>query len=249
MSGEVTSPEERFAIDRIQSALGPLDDEVRRTRAHIGSLVHCDPGIPVTIDELLRAIGRGKIGELSFHSGCWMSSVWWDSQGTQPRGVESMQAIECCLLAYLQGESAEALTHRYPQAVGFIQRIFTWLGPRQALSEVQVLMLERMLLPFDYFTKRRTDYEAGEVDCFGEGGRDTADERIPRWRAAEGYANVCRNSSKIGRIRAGKAGAVPHLRRAGAQPARAVGLPSQYVPLDRELDLRHRHRPLGEAGS
>src|SRR5512136_3090496 len=44
MGGEVTSPEERNAIDRLQAALGHLDDETRRIRAHIGSLVHCDPG-------------------------------------------------------------------------------------------------------------------------------------------------------------------------------------------------------------
>jgi hypothetical protein len=37
-------------INKMQAALGPLDDETRRLRAHIGSLVLCEPGIPVTID-------------------------------------------------------------------------------------------------------------------------------------------------------------------------------------------------------
>jgi hypothetical protein len=171
MNGEVTCPEERTAIDRMQTALGPLDEETRRIRAQIGSLVLCDPGIPVTIDALLSAIGRGRLGEPSFHSGCWLSSMGWESQGTQPRYVESFQVIESCLVAYLQGEPLEALTARYPQAAGFLRRIFAWLGPRPALTELQKLMLERMLLPFDYFTKRRSDYEAGERDCFGAGGR------------------------------------------------------------------------------
>ena len=169
--GEVTCPEERAAIDRLQAALGPLDDETRRIRAQIGSLVHCDPGIPVTIDALLSAIGRGQLGEPSYHSGCWLSSMWWESQGTQPGAVESFQVIESCLNAYLQGEPEEALAARYPQAAGFLQRIFEWLGPRAALADLKKLMLERMLLPFDYFTKRRSDYAAGERDCFGEGGR------------------------------------------------------------------------------
>jgi hypothetical protein len=191
MEGEVTGPEERYAIDRLQFALGLLDDETRRIRAHIGSLAHCDPGIPVTVDELLCAIGRGKLGEGSFHNGCWQSSMWWDSQTTQPRQVESMQAIESCLRAYLQGDSAEELARSYPQAAGFIHRVYAWLGPRQALTEVQALMLGRLLLPFDYFTQRRKDDEAGVMDCFGEGGRGwQLDERIAR-RAGlpEIYAN------------------------------------------------------------
>jgi hypothetical protein len=179
MSGEVTCPEERAAIDQMQAALGSLDGETRRIRAQIGSLVHCDPGIPVTIDALLSAIGRGQLGEPSFHAGCWLSSMWWESQGTQPRQVESMQVIESCLEAYLQGETVEALATRYPQAAGFLGRIFEWLGPQADFTEIQKLMLERLLLPFDYFTKRRSDYEAGERDCFGDGGRGAQlDDRI-----------------------------------------------------------------------
>jgi hypothetical protein len=181
MSGEVTSPQERAAIDQLQTALGSLDDETRRIRAHIGSLVHCDPGIPVTIDALLNAIGRGQLGEQSFHNGCWLDSMWWESQGTQPRYVESFKVIEGCLKAYLAGEPVEEVSGLYPHAAGFLGRTYKWLGPRQDLKEIQKLMLERMLLPFDYFTKRRTDYAAGDNDCFRVGGRgEKLDEQIAK---------------------------------------------------------------------
>lgn len=181
MNGEVTSPEERKAIDRLQVALGPLDDETRRIRAHIGSLVLCDPGIPVTIDELLSAIGCGQMGEPSFHSGCWLDSQWWESQGTQPRQADCMQVIDSSLQAYLAGEPLEALLQRYPDADGFLRRVYAWLGPRQDFSEVQCLMLQRVLLPFEYFTGRSKYSEAVERDYFGEGGRgQQLDERIER---------------------------------------------------------------------
>jgi len=39
-------------INNMQMELGRLDDETRRIRAHIGSLVPCDNGFPVTVDEL-----------------------------------------------------------------------------------------------------------------------------------------------------------------------------------------------------
>ena len=42
-------------------------------------------------------------------------------------------------------------------ATGFIQRTYDWLGPVTKLGQVQRLMLERVLLPFEYFTKRRDD--------------------------------------------------------------------------------------------
>ena len=57
-------------INKMQVELGPLDDDTRQIRAHIGSLVPCDSGMPVTVDELLGAIGRGKLSEPSFHNGC-----------------------------------------------------------------------------------------------------------------------------------------------------------------------------------
>jgi len=48
-------------INRMQQVLGPLSDEVRRIRIHIGGLVLCDSGVPVTIDELLSTIGSGVL--------------------------------------------------------------------------------------------------------------------------------------------------------------------------------------------
>ena len=170
MHGEVSSVRERQAIDRMQTVLGPLDDETRRLRAHIGSLVLCDSGVPVTIDILLRSIGRGKLEEPSFRTGCWRSSVWWDSRGTQPRHVESMQVIESSLRAYLKDASLDSLLFIFPQASGFIQRIYQWLGPRRNLSAVQELMLERMLLPFSFYTKSTLDYKAVDSECYGEKG-------------------------------------------------------------------------------
>jgi hypothetical protein len=51
-------------INAMQERLAILDDETRQIRAHIGSLVLCEAGIPVTIDDLLAAIGRGRFLEL-----------------------------------------------------------------------------------------------------------------------------------------------------------------------------------------
>ena len=159
------------AINQMQAALGTLDDETRRIRAHIGSLVLCDPGIPVTIDELLNAIGRGTLGVRAFHNGCWLSSMWWDAQGTQPGQVEAMRIIADSLTAYLDGASQLVLTRRFPQAEGFLQRMFTWLGSVESLSELQILMLRRMLLPFEFFTKRNEDVAVVDKNCFREGGQ------------------------------------------------------------------------------
>jgi hypothetical protein len=64
-------------INKMQSELGPLDDNVRQIRAHIASFVPCDSGFPVTVDELLNAIGKGKLDEPSFHNGCWCPGLWW----------------------------------------------------------------------------------------------------------------------------------------------------------------------------
>jgi hypothetical protein len=87
--------------------------------------------------------------------------------------------IESCLKAYLQGKPVDELIRGYPHAAGFLMRAFTWLGPREDFSELQTLMLERMLLPFDFFTKRITYSPAVEKDYFGEGGRGEAlDNRI-----------------------------------------------------------------------
>ena len=58
--------EEIRHINQMQAELGPLDEATRQIRAHVGSLVPCDSGLPVTIDELLDAIGRGRLTEPTF---------------------------------------------------------------------------------------------------------------------------------------------------------------------------------------
>jgi hypothetical protein len=166
-------------INEMQTRLGPLDDNTRQIRAHIGSLVLCDSGVPVTIDELLNAIGRGKLSEPSFHNGCWPGSLWWEARGTQPRQVESMRTIHAVLTGYVAGKPEEDLIERFPHAVGFINRAYDWLGPVSELTRLQQLMMERMLLPFEFFTKVTLSAGMGDIvqlkavmkDCFGEGGR------------------------------------------------------------------------------
>lgn len=154
------------AINRMQGALGPLDDETRAIRAHIGSLVGCDSGIPVTIDELLNAIGTGKLPSPAFHNGCWLCR---NGRTTQPRQGESMRVIEDVIGAHLDGQDQADLVARYPFAQGFIERACSWLGPPDDLTEIQRLMLSRMLLPFQFFAKHNEDRDEVFHECFAEG--------------------------------------------------------------------------------
>ncbi|MFQ5892314.1 MAG: hypothetical protein ACE5HW_05930, partial [Candidatus Methanofastidiosia archaeon] len=171
-------------INKMQEALGPLDDNTRQIRAHIGSLVLCDSGIPVTIDELLIAIGLGRLDELSFRNGCWFCGMWWNTRGTQPRQVESMRTAYAILIGYLAGKPKENFIEQFPYAADFINRTYEWLGPVSELTELQKLMMERVLLPFEFFTKAshamppstwtaKAEHlcEVVMKDCFEEGGR------------------------------------------------------------------------------
>ena len=164
-------------INRTQEALGPLSDEARKIRAHIASLAICDNGFPVTVDELLDAIGRGELREPTFHNGCFIPSAWWEEKTTQPHQEKAMQVVEEVLKGYLAGESEEALVERHPQAKRFIKRTYEWLGPVEELTDVKRLMLGRVLLPFDFLTKRTEDHEAVHKDCFEPGGRGEALDR------------------------------------------------------------------------
>lgn len=145
--------EEIKYINGMQSKLGALDDSTRRIRAHIASLVPCDSGFPVTVDELLNAIGRGKLDEPSFRNGCWCSGMWWEQKTTQPSHMESMRTIHTVLTGYLAGKSREGFIKEFPHAAGFINRTYDWLGPATELTEAQKLMMERMLLTIEYFSK------------------------------------------------------------------------------------------------
>ena len=111
------------AINRLQDQLGPLDDETRAIRAHIASLVPCDSGVPVTIDEILNAIGTGHLPEPAFHPGCWLSR---GRRSTQPHQVESMRIIESVLRGYLEGQAREGFIAQYPYAAGFVDRAYAW---------------------------------------------------------------------------------------------------------------------------
>jgi hypothetical protein len=145
--------EEIKHINNIQSKLGDLDDSTRQIRAHIASLVPCDSGFPVTVDELLNAIGRGKLDEPSFRNGCWCPGMWWEQKTTQPSHMESMRIIHAVLTGYLEGKDKKDFIREFSHAEGFINRTYEWLGPVDKLTDVQKLLIERMLLPFDFFTK------------------------------------------------------------------------------------------------
>jgi hypothetical protein len=153
-------------INKMQRKLGPLSDDTRRIRAQIASLVHCDNGFPVTADQILEAIGKGKPPDEFFHAGCWHSL---GTRTTQPRQVEVMRIIEDTLLKYLEGTPSRELISKYPYARGFIKRTYDWLGPANKLNEVQHLLLKRLLLPFDFLTKRNEDHRKIHQLCYVEG--------------------------------------------------------------------------------
>lgn len=147
---------EIHCINSMQKALGELDENTRRIRAHIASLVPCDSGFPVTVDELLNAIGKGELDTPSFHNGCWCPGMWWRQKTTQPQHMKSMKIIHTIIMDYLSGNSRENAIIKFPGALKFINRTYDWLGPISELQEYQKLMIQRMLLTVDFFTK--TDY-------------------------------------------------------------------------------------------
>ena len=177
--------EEIKYINNMQGKLGVLDSSHRQIRAHIASLVPCDSGLPVTVDELLNAIGQGKLGEPSFRNGCWCSGMWWEQKTTQPFHMKSMRTIYTILKGYLAGKGREVFIKKFSGGESFINRTYEWLGPVEGLTEVQKLMMKRMFLTIDFFTKssdavssfqfsdvsRRQEAELLVKDIFQEGGR------------------------------------------------------------------------------
>ena len=155
-------------INSMQVKLGFLNENIRRIRRHIAGLVCCDNGVPVTIDETLNTIGTGRLPEPSFHTGCWIGG---GTRSTQPYHVESMKLIEDVLTGYLNGKTEEEFIAKYPHAKGFIGRTYDWLKPIEKFSKLQRLMLERMLLPFDSFTRRNEDMTALHNNLIVEGSR------------------------------------------------------------------------------
>lgn len=115
-------------INKMQIKLGHLDENFRQIRAHIASLVPCDSGFPVTVDELLNAISRGKLAEPSFRNGCWCPGMWWNQKTSQPSHMESMNIIYTILTGYLAGKPKTDFTRDFPQAEGFINHTYEWLA-------------------------------------------------------------------------------------------------------------------------
>ncbi len=140
-------------IRQMLSPLEPLDDDARKIRAHVASFAGCDSGVPATIDELLAGIGRGTLTEPAFRNGCNHPGFCVSIESTQPRQVECMTAVHEMLTARLSGKPNDALLQAYPWAVGFIDHVYTWLPPAEQQTELQTLLVERMLLPFEFFTK------------------------------------------------------------------------------------------------
>jgi hypothetical protein len=167
-------------INRMQESLGALSEKVRRIRIHIGGLVPCDSGFPVSVDELLNAIGFGVLPKEPFKVGCWPGG---QGRTTQPRHSESMRIIESVLRGYLAGKPKNHFIHEFPHAAGFVSRTYDWLGPSQDLTKLQILLLKRMLLPLEYFTRSAfEDYELAmrvADNCFGDDGAGAElDKRI-----------------------------------------------------------------------
>ncbi len=137
----------------MQVKLGPLSDSIRRLRAHITSLIPCDSGFPVTVDEALFAIARGKLDRVSFRNGCLCSGMAPKLKSSQPGQAESVRTIHAVLNAYLEDEPREDAIKTHSEATGFINRSYEWLGAVSQLSKVQRKMLDRMLLTIGYFCK------------------------------------------------------------------------------------------------
>jgi len=100
-----------------------------------------------------------------------MGGMFYGTRGTQPHHAHSMRTIRTVVTEYLAGRPEEALIAELPHAAGFIKRAYEWLGPVQNLTQVQRLMLERMLLPFEFFTAENEDPEEVNANCFEEHGR------------------------------------------------------------------------------
>lgn len=165
-------------INSMQSKLGELDKSTRRIRQHISSLLCCDSGIPVTIDEILNSIGTGQMPSYSFHMGCWPRS---GERVTRPRQIESMKQIESILLGFLKGKSLKESCNQYPLAKGFIERCYKWLPPLSELNELQSLLFKRFFLPFDYLTRRDMNINTLLSKCLSEGGEGSIiDKKISK---------------------------------------------------------------------
>jgi len=154
-------------LHEMQIKLGPLTDSIRLIRCHISGVTPCDSGLPVTVDELLFAIARGKLERSSFKNGCLCSGMGCQLKTSQPQQMESVKTIHAVLNAYIADEPKQNAIKAYPEAAGFINRSYQWLGAVSGLSKVQRKMLDRMLLTFDFFIK--LNYTGTDPQCSLEG--------------------------------------------------------------------------------
>lgn len=162
------SEEEQNIIKRMQTQFGRLDDDTRRIRAHISSFVACDSGVPATIDEILDAIGRESLREPAFRNGCERPGICVGIKTSQPRQVECLQVVHEVIISRLSGQPEARLLEQYPYAAGFVRRTYEWLPPEAEMSTVQKLLTERMLLPFEFFSKASHAVPAFEQACLRE---------------------------------------------------------------------------------
>jgi hypothetical protein len=140
-------------MHEMQTKLGLLTDDIRRIRAQITSLIPCDSGLPVTVDELLFAIARGKLDRVSFRNGCLCTAMARRMKTSQPGQKDSVKTVHAVLNAYIAGEPKRNALKTHPEAAGFINRSYEWLGAVSELSKVQRKMLDRVLLTIGYFAK------------------------------------------------------------------------------------------------
>ena len=154
-------------LHKMQSKLGLLTDGTRLLRSHITGLIPCDSGLPVTVDELLFAIARGKLERSSFRNGCLCSGMGCQLKTSQPGQMESIRTIHSVMNAYVSGEPREDAIKSHPEAAGFINRTYQWLGGVSDLSKIQRKMLDRVLLTLDSFIK--LNYTGTDPQCSLEG--------------------------------------------------------------------------------
>ncbi|MHA1339306.1 MAG: hypothetical protein ACTSO2_04895, partial [Promethearchaeota archaeon] len=166
--------EEINIINSMQLRLGELSDDIRKIRSHIGSLVLCHERVPLSINEILRSIGKLKLVPDIKKAGCWPGGMgdYGDlslQKYSEKEATIEIQIIEKIILGYLFGQEKELLIKDHPYAKGFIERIYFWLGPREKLQEWQELLLKRMLLPFEFFSRRNKNYWEVRRLCFERG--------------------------------------------------------------------------------
>lgn len=143
-------------LEKMQNDLGPLDEDAQRIKGQIDALEVCDLGFPLTVEEILSGIGQGELAEPAFRPGCTVGGSGWTMRGTQPRHVESMAIIRDVVADHVQGTPTEELLNRFSCAANFIDRTVDWLGPPEELTDLQRLLIERMLLAFEWWATEDT---------------------------------------------------------------------------------------------